>query len=427
MSWSGGNAADWMRGNAETVVRGRILAETRSATVSLAQPGTSPAPASVDELRQAARDRYARGDLAEAVEIQQRLMTVAAADGTTTADDFLFLGLMFYSAQRLGDGVAMLRAGLAQFPATAAIRENLGVFLLAVGDTAGAIAESQHALAAGSDSPNVHDCLADAFNRIGRTDEAVVSGRAALEAKDRKFGGRAPLAAMPSSLPPPFNPLNPAENVIAYCLWGNEARYRVPLLENVRILPHLFPGWTIRLYYDSSVEAGFVADLTARGVQMRPMSLPLGVPVHRKLLWRFDVIADPAVKRFLIRDADSLLCVKERVAVDAWLQSRYHFHAMRDWYSHTDLLLAGMWGGVGGILPPPAALMQAYTAWRVENDHVDQDVLSETVWPTIRRDVLIHDSIFTGCLGSVPFPPFGQSPPGSHIGQNAFLYFTRTG
>jgi hypothetical protein len=160
---------------------------------------------------------------------------------------------------------------------------------------------------------------------------------------------------------------------------------------------------------------------------MRPMSLPLGVPVHRKLLWRFDVIADPAVKRFLIRDADSLLCVKERVAVDAWLQSRYHFHAMRDWYSHTDLLLAGMWGGVGGILPPPAALMQAYTAWRVENDHVDQDVLSETVWPTIRRDVLIHDSIFTGCLGSVPFPPFGQSPPGSHIGQNAFLYFTRTG
>ena len=63
----------------------------------------------------------------------------------------------------------------------------------------------------------------------------------------------------------------------------------------------------------------------------------------------------------------------------------------------------------------------------MENDHVDQDMLAETVWPTIRNDVLIHDSIYTGALGSVPFPPFGHSIPGNHIGQNAFLHFTKTG
>ena len=60
---------------------------------------------------------------------------------------------------------------------------------------------------------------------------------------------------------------------------------------------------------------------------------------------------------------------------------------------------------------------------RSENNHIDQDVLSETVWPTIRHSCLIHDSVFTGCLGSVAFPPFGDNPPGRHIGQNAFLHF----
>jgi hypothetical protein len=234
------------------------------------------------------------------------------------------------------------------------------------------------------------------------------------------------LANIPTGLPLAFNPQVPTENVIAYCLWGGDHRYLVPLMENARIAPHLFPGWTMRLYHDATVPQDYLGQLAAAGVQLVSKTLPANLPEHRKLLWRFDVIADPTVRRFLIRDADSLLSVKERVAVDAWLQSRFYFHTMRDWYSHTDLVLAGMWGGVGNVLPPTETLMQSYTAWRVENNHIDQDVLSETVWPTIRHSCLIHDSIFTGCLGSVAFPPFGRQPPGYHIGQNAFLHFKRS-
>lgn len=374
-----------------------------------------------------ARQSYARGALTDAINIQQRVLVEATAAGTEQPDDYLFLGLMLHGDHQIGQATAVLRDGMARFPANPAMHENLGVLLIAAGDIQGAIAACQNALALGSDSPNVHDCLCDAYNRVGRTDVATTAGRAALEAKDRLFGARGALVAMPRGSPPPFNPLNPAENVIAYCLWGNEPRYRVPLLENARILPHLFPAWTIRLYHDASVDAACLSELKAHGVDLRPMALPANVPPHRRLLWRFGVIADPAVRRFLVRDADSLLSVKERVAVDAWLQSGYHFHAMRDWFTHTDLLLAGLWGGVGGILPPVEALLGAYTAWRVENDHVDQDLLAETVWPAIRHDVLIHDSVFTGCLGSVPFPPFGASMPGMHVGQNAFHHFAPAG
>ena len=385
----------------------------------------SVTPEQLSELRLTVHRVYGRGALDESIALQQNVITTARETDALLPDDFLFFGLMLYGRTRLGDGIAALREGVQRFPANAAVHENLGVFLLGAGDPAGAIAESKRAVELGSDSPNVYDCLCDAYAQIGRVDEASTAGRAALQAKDRIFGGRQPLATIPHGLPQAFNPLNPAENVIAYCLWGNDHRYLVPLLENARIQPHIFPGWTMRLYHDATVAQDFLSQLAKLGVQFVNKTLQPDVPEHRKLLWRFEVIADPGVRRFLIRDADSLLSVKERVAVDAWLQSRYHFHAMRDWFSHTDLLLAGMWGGVGNILPPTETLMQAYTAWRVENNHVDQDVLSETVWPTIRRNCLIHDSVFTGCLGSVAFPPFGDQPPGYHIGQNAFLHFKR--
>jgi hypothetical protein len=376
-----------------------------------------------DELRQIARESHGRGDLAEAIDVQRKVL----ATGPRLAEDGLFLALLLFASRDMPAAIRVLRDYLTDFPENPALHENLAVCLVSSGQFEAAVDACGRALAFGSNSANVHDCLCDALNNLGRSGEAIGAGRAALEAKDLRFGGRTPIAPLPTVPPPPFNPANPAENVIAYSLWGNEPRYLVPLLESVRILPHLFPAWTIRVYYDTTVDHNYVADLGRRGVQLRQMILPQGQPGHRRLLWRFEAIRDPSVRRFLIRDADSLLCIKERVAVDDWLRSDRYFHAMRDWYTHTDLILAGMWGGVGNILPSPGELFRASTGWRVENDHVDQDILTETVWPTIRGSILIHDSIFTGTLGSVPFPPFGELPEGSHIGQNSFVHFNQTG
>lgn len=388
-------------------------------------PGVPPGiPENLPALRLAARDAYGRGQPAEAAALQTRAITLAGEE--VLADDHLFLGLALSAQQRIPEAIATLSAGQNRFPAISGFPENLGVLLLLSGQLAEAIASCEQALALGSDSPNVLDCLTDCWGRLGRPDQAVPFGRRALEAKHRLFGAMPRLMEVPSAPPPAFNPSNPGENVIAYSLWGNEPRYHVPLLENTRILRHVFPAWTMRVYHDATVDPAYLAMLRERGVDLRPMTLPPDLPVHRKLLWRFDVASDPAVRRFLCRDADSLLTVKERVAIDAWLQSTFHFHAMRDWYTHTDLLLAGMWGGVGGLLPPVATLLGAYRGWRVEHNHVDQDLLSETVWPIVRDHVLIHDSVFAPCLGSVPFPPFGALPADMHVGQNAFHHFERS-
>ena len=378
-------------------------------------------------LRIDARAAYAMGRLAEAAGAQSAVLALAKAAGVQTGDDFLFAGLIHHAAGRLADALSVLKDGLCLFPDNAALHENLAVLALKARDTAAAIAACQTALALGSRSPNVHDCLCEAYWRTGLRDRAIEAGRVALESKDRMFGASSPLATIPAGKPPPFDPGQPSQNVVAYTLWGNQPRYTVPLLENARIRPHLFPAWTIRVYHDRTVDPAYLAQLAALGVQLRPMLLDYGGPPYRALLWRFEAFADLDVKRFLIRDADSLLTVKERIAVDAWLRSDYHFHAMRDWYSHTDLLLAGLFGGVGGILPSPAALLREYKPWRMESDHIDQDLLAQAVWPAIRHDLLVHDSIFQPCLGSVAFPPFGDLPAGQHIGQNAFPLFSKSG
>lgn len=376
--------------------------------------------------RQQALAAYQRGALDEAIALQRRLVPERNVRRRPEIDDILLLCFFLHQRKQFTEAVAAFRDGLLLYPDAAPLHENLGVCLLRQGELPASVEALERALALGSASANVYDALCNALTRLGRSAEGLDYGRKSLELKDRRFGAAPPIASVPEAPPPPFDALKREQNVIAYALWGDSPRYLEPLMENLRMHRHLFPAWTIRVYLDSSVPENYRHQLERGGAQIRSMTQPPGEAPARRLLWRFEVISDPSIKRFLIRDADSFLTVKERVAVDDWLRSSKYFHLMRDFPTHTDLILAGLWGGVGGVLPPLQKLLQDFRPWRIENDHIDQDILSVTAWPTIRQSCLIHDRMFTGCLGSVPFPPYGDLPTGHHVGQNAFVHFRRS-
>lgn len=346
-----------------------------------------------------------------------------APEAVSPAHDHLVRALELFSGRHYRESLAVLIDAARLHPGVAAVHENLGVVLMRLDRHGEAVAALEHALALGGPTPNLLDALCAASARTGNHAAAARHGEAALKMKDARFGARPPLCTLPRTPPPPFNPRARRENVIAYCIWGTQSRYHMPLRETLKIAPHLFPDWTVRVYHDAALPETHLAPLRRAGADLHAVRPATGEPVHRRLLWRFDVCSDPGVKRFLVRDADAILSVKERVAVDAWLASDRYFHAMRDYFTHTDLLLAGMWGGVGGILPDTGAMLRSFRPFRLEGDHVDQDLLTDRVWPTVRGSCLIHDSVFAGCLGSVPFPPFGALPPGHHVGQNAFIHF----
>ncbi len=98
---------------------------------------------------------------------------------------------------------------------------------------------------------------------------------------------------------------------------------------------------------------------------------------------------------------------------------------MHDWWTHTEVMLAGMWGGTGGVLPPLQTLLQDFRPAALANWHLDQWFLRAQVWPTARQSCLIHDSKLSA-VGSKDFPAYGELPEGHHVGQNASALKSKT-
>ena len=126
-------------------------------------------PAAREELRQIARDCHGRGDLAEALDIQRKVL----ASGPPAVADTLFLALLLFAARDLPAAIGALNDGIAHFPDDPSLHENLAVCLVTSGRLTASVAACREALRLGSTSPNVHDCLCDALSRLGQIDAAI--------------------------------------------------------------------------------------------------------------------------------------------------------------------------------------------------------------------------------------------------------------
>ncbi len=270
-------------------------------------------------------------------------------------------------------------------------------------------------LSQGRSSPELLSGMCNALGHLGRLAEAQTYGALSLGAKD------ASAHAQPHDLSavqvPPFDSHEPKKNIIAFSLFGSNPRYAKGAHANVVAARYVYPGWTCRFYVDEAVAKSVVDQLGAEGAQVFEVG---GLP-HAKFgtFWRFLVADDAAVERYVVRDCDAVVNVRERVAVDEWIESGRHFHLMRDAFTHTELVLAGLWGGVRGALPPIGPLMRRYVDDRIHDRTLDQRFLREMLWPTIRQSVLVHDSQFA--FGERrDFPKVGRLLPGQTVGQAVF-------
>jgi hypothetical protein len=286
--------------------------------------------------------------------------------------------------------------------------------LLQAGRWAEAIPRARDAMARFGDRPQWHNVLCTAHGRLGQMAEARHHGTRCLELKDAAVAG-GPVHDLSGVPVPPFDPTRPERNVISFSLFGDNERYLRTAVLNVQAARFLYLGWTCRCFIDDSVPAAVVAALGAEGARVFRVN---GLPANPfGTFWRFLVVDDPAVDRYLVRDADSVVNIRECVAVQEWLVSDRHFHVMRDNYDHAELILAGMWGGVRGALPPIGAWAQRYLASRTDliGRTADQEFLRHQLWPTIRTSVMTHDSLFA--FGERrDFPAVGRLPDGCHVG-----------
>ncbi len=326
--------------------------------------------------------------------------------------------LVYYMFQR-GDWQAAagcLTLQHAADPASDQVLLNLAACLSRAGRTQEAVDRARAYIARHDDEPLAWDVLCSGLHTLGRQAEAAEAGTQSLLLKDRisvaahrAAGGTAAAAVHPT----PHDAAR-TQDVIAFSLWGAQPRYLWGALDNLLAAKSLFPNWQVRICLDDTVPAAWQSAFVELGAQLQTQ--PRGHTLRQRLCWRFHVANDPAVRRFLVRDIDSVLNPRDHAAVAAWLASGQRFHVMRDWWTHTDLILAGMWGGTAGVLPDMAALLAQYRPRAMETPNVDQWFLRDSVWPLLRDDCLVHDRCFHP-PGRQPWPV--PAPAGTlHVGQN---------
>lgn len=264
---------------------------------------------------------------------------------------------------------------------------------------------------------DVYDSLTSVCAKMNHFEEARYYARLSLKTKKRE------LAANPPEIDPipDHAPLGLSEdesrNVICFSLFGSNPRYCEPAIINVNLAKKIYPQWTCRFYIDDSVPERVVKRLEKNGAQV------IKVDEKQKaisgLFWRFFVFDDPTVQCAILRDADSLLSYKEAAAVNEWIQSGKWFHIMRDALEHSELILAGMWGGYTGVFRNmQQKVSQHFEQLWMLNKTIDQVFLRQ-LYPTLAQSLMIHDNLRLD-PDSVPFPEYELSPlekiPYFHIG-----------
>ncbi|MEM7060316.1 MAG: hypothetical protein AAF557_22275 [Pseudomonadota bacterium] len=252
-------------------------------------------------------------------------------------------------------------------------------------------------------------------------DDAAASlhGDASLALKDKACGDAPKLTPHLNE----YDPEQPKQNLIVFSLWGEDPRYLTGAQNNVIVARYLYPGWICRFYVDRSVPDKALAALLSLGAQVivAPKELPAA---QYGLFWRFLVEDDESVALYICRDADSVMNIKERAAVEDWLASGKAFHIMRDLPIHAELILAGMWGAHRGNIGNMRKRVVDHVSGgikKINNRITDQEFLRMVIWPIVKQDVLIHGSHLS-YGATVPFRDEFRLPKAYHIGQNDWVH-----
>ncbi|WP_018611013.1 hypothetical protein [Segetibacter koreensis] len=189
-------------------------------------------------------------------------------------------------------------------------------------------------------------------------------------------------------------------NYIAYSLWGDKPIYNFGIIKNIQQAKEIYPGWKVIVYYDDTVPAATIENIKKEGGDVVNMT-----GISYGMFWRFFAADLPDCDHVIFRDSDSRLSVREKMAVDEWIESGRSIHIMRDHPSHkipfgsdSISMLGGMWG-IKGNLVQMKELIEKFSEGRVLDYGIDQAFLKE-IQTRFVNDCKVHDEFFS----NAPFP-----------------------
>jgi hypothetical protein len=190
-------------------------------------------------------------------------------------------------------------------------------------------------------------------------------------------------------------------NYLSFSLWGDEPIYNIGSIKNAELWKIFYHDWQMVVFYDNTVPNNTIDKLKSLGVICKNMT---DSNVYG-MFWRFFAVDLPNSEYCVFRDADSRLSIREKLAVDEWINSGKTLHVMRDHPYHripcgNDRLgiLGGMWG-IKSKKIPLIKLIQNYPNKNRIFYGEDQTFL-RNVYSLFENDRFTHDDFFE----KKPFP-----------------------
>lgn len=187
------------------------------------------------------------------------------------------------------------------------------------------------------------------------------------------------------------------KKVISFSLFGNKDKYCLGALYNIELQEKIYPGWICRFYLDpDSVPGEIIQKIQDAGAEVvHRSSLFPKKPYFDGIFWRHEVMQDIAVERFIIRDADSRLSIREKICVDQWIESGKTLHIIRDHPHHGHRVMGGMWGGINKEMSDfdfhkkIKEFTEKYQSSKKRGR--DQKFLAMYVYPLYKHSMIVHD------------------------------------
>ena len=190
------------------------------------------------------------------------------------------------------------------------------------------------------------------------------------------------------------------KKLIVFSLWGNDPKYTVGAIHNAIQANSVYPDWVCRFYVGQSVPNEII--LTLENFSNTEVIRMETQGDWTSMFWRFYPASESDVDIMISRDCDSRLSLREKIAVDEWLNSDKDFHIMRDHPWHGTQILGGMWGVRNSILKDMKNKIDEFVKgnfWQV-----DQNFLAKIIYPIVKENLFVHDEFFNYDLVKHKFP-----------------------
>jgi hypothetical protein len=191
------------------------------------------------------------------------------------------------------------------------------------------------------------------------------------------------------------------KKIISFSLWGDNPKYLVGALENIKTQKEFFINWKCRFYVHASVNSSWIDKLYKEEAEVILINENIDDEeayatnkIHKGWFWRFEVLSDNTIDYVIVRDADSRLTLRDLNCVRDWIASKKEFHIIRDHVMHGVPICAGMWGATKNFISR-IDYKSIRDGFNLQHNPkyggYDQFFLARCIYPLVKYTACIHD------------------------------------